>query len=484
ASGSYDFRFRLDADPAGNNILATVFTNAIPVSNGLFSTTIDFGTGWFNGSNYWLEVDVRTNATANYTGLTPLQSLTPTPYAVFASAASNVSGTVSAAQISGAMASANLSGTYGKAVTLNNAGNSFAGNGANLTSLDANNLSSGIVPDARLSANVALLNGNQTFTGANTFSGNAGSFVVNNNYSPINTGLFTGLGLQYYNNSGEGAIMSSFNDGYGFLTFYTKQGLGFPIARQMMIDGYGGVAIDQQGVNNGVINDGTTNGVDLTFGVSSGEGIASKRTAGGNQYGLDFYTDFNNRMAITQAGNVGINTTNPVAQLDVEGTSIYGGIYATTTATNGTGISGEADNGTSAYGVDGYSSGGYGVVGDSLTGSGVYANSAYGSALTIGSGAIHVTGAGIGSSTAVFIQLTSAANDTGNYTAINNPLCNGNPFAILMVTHCYNPHNGTIHTFFNKAFGVFYKGLQWNIYTEDNSTMPTNIAFNVLIIKN
>jgi hypothetical protein len=34
-----------------------VFTNAIPVTNGLFTTTIDFGAGFFNGSNYWLEGD-------------------------------------------------------------------------------------------------------------------------------------------------------------------------------------------------------------------------------------------------------------------------------------------------------------------------------------------------------------------------------------------------------------------------------------------
>src|SRR5487761_2696795 len=79
-NGLYDFRFRLDADPAGSTILATVFTNAIPVSDGLFTTTIDFGAGWFNGTNYWLEVDVRTNSAANYTALSPLQALTPTPY--------------------------------------------------------------------------------------------------------------------------------------------------------------------------------------------------------------------------------------------------------------------------------------------------------------------------------------------------------------------------------------------------------------------
>jgi hypothetical protein len=137
AGGLYDFRFRLDADPAGNTILNTMFTNAIGVTNGLFTTTIDFGPGWFAGSNYWLEVDVRTNTAANYTTLTPFQSLTPTPYAVFANTASNVSGTVSAAQLTGAVPAASLAGTYGNAIVLSNANNSFAGNGASVLNVNA-----------------------------------------------------------------------------------------------------------------------------------------------------------------------------------------------------------------------------------------------------------------------------------------------------------------------------------------------------------
>jgi len=48
---------------------------------------------------------------------------------------------------------------------------SFSGNGANLTSLNATNITTGTLSDARLSANVALLNANQTFTGNNIFSG-------------------------------------------------------------------------------------------------------------------------------------------------------------------------------------------------------------------------------------------------------------------------------------------------------------------------
>jgi hypothetical protein len=138
ATGVYDFRFRLATDSLGNNLIGSpVLTNAVSVNNGLFTATIDFGAGFFNGSNYWLEVDVKTNLAGGYTALTPLQALTPTPYAVFAATASNLSGTVPATQLTGNLSSGQLSGTYGSAVTLNNAGNSFSGNGAGLTGVNA-----------------------------------------------------------------------------------------------------------------------------------------------------------------------------------------------------------------------------------------------------------------------------------------------------------------------------------------------------------
>ena len=60
---------------------------------------------------------------------------------------------------------------------------------------------------------------------------------------------------------------------------------------------------------------------------TGGEGISSKRTSGGNQYGLDFYTSNTARMSITGGGNVGIGTQSPtMAQLQVDGTTgaIYG----------------------------------------------------------------------------------------------------------------------------------------------------------------
>ena len=83
----------------------------------------------------------------------------------------------------------------------------------------------------------------------------------------------------------------------------------------------------------------------ITFGNNSGEGIGSKRTAGGNQWGLDFYTNSTNKMSITNGGNVGIGTTTtPAAKLEVNGYTKLGSdapsikvkkLTATTDATEG-----------------------------------------------------------------------------------------------------------------------------------------------------
>ncbi|MBI2844639.1 MAG: tail fiber domain-containing protein [Armatimonadetes bacterium] len=63
----------------------------------------------------------------------------------------------------------------------------------------------------------------------------------------------------------------------------------------------GGMNIDHSDTNNGTLNPG------IVFGAPwSGEGIASKRTATGNQFGIDFYTNYTPRMRIRNDGVVTI----------------------------------------------------------------------------------------------------------------------------------------------------------------------------------
>ena len=75
-------------------------------------------------------------------------------------------------------------------------------------------------------------------------------------------------------------------------------GIGTTGSPQQFLSVHGGLNVDQANLNAGFINDGLTNGYGLTFGSGSGEGIASERIAGNNQFGLDFYTSFIQRISI------------------------------------------------------------------------------------------------------------------------------------------------------------------------------------------
>lgn len=186
ASGSYDFRFRLASDSLANNYVGSAYlTNGLAVNNGLFTTTMDFGSGVFTGSNYWLEVDVRTNGADSYTALTPLQALTPTPYAIMANNASNLLGTVPAAQLSGTLQNSSLPAnpTFSGTVTAN----AFSGSGTGLTGLNPANLSAG-------TAAINITGSAATATSANaaTTAGSATTAATANNFSGALAGDVTG----------------------------------------------------------------------------------------------------------------------------------------------------------------------------------------------------------------------------------------------------------------------------------------------------
>jgi hypothetical protein len=200
ASGTYDLRFRLFEDPFGDTQAGSgVVSNAVPIANGLFTVSLNFGGALFTGSNYWLEVDVKTNGAGSYAELAPLQMLTPAPYSIMANSASNLLGTLPAVQLNGAVSSANLAGTYSNPLTLNNPANSFvgtfSGNGSGLNSLNLsgtygnpltlNNPANNFV--GTFSGNgsgLTSLNLSGTYSNALTFSNSADVFV----------GSFTGDG--------------------------------------------------------------------------------------------------------------------------------------------------------------------------------------------------------------------------------------------------------------------------------------------------
>jgi hypothetical protein len=134
ANGIYDLTFALFEDPTAPAQVGRTQTNsAVAISNGLFTVTLDFG-AVFNGTAYWLQIGVRTNGAAAFAALTPRQAITPTPYAM---TAENVSGYIYAGQLFGTLPASLLAGTYASPVNFNNGANTFSGNGAGLTGVNA-----------------------------------------------------------------------------------------------------------------------------------------------------------------------------------------------------------------------------------------------------------------------------------------------------------------------------------------------------------
>ena len=104
ANGVYDLQFNLFAVPTGGSPIGSlVAANDTPISNGLFTVTLDFGAGQFTGAARWLEVRVRPgDSSGPFTNVAPRQAVLPTPYAIY-------SGTANAAGLVGTIAASSIS---------------------------------------------------------------------------------------------------------------------------------------------------------------------------------------------------------------------------------------------------------------------------------------------------------------------------------------------------------------------------------------
>jgi hypothetical protein len=190
ASGSYDLAFTLyNTNITGVAIAGPVTNSAVTVTNGLFTTTVDFGPGVFTGASNWLEITVSTNGANNFTTLAPRQQLTPAPYALYAESASGLSGTLLAAQLSSV---GNTSGGYG---------NFFVGPSGNSTTSGSDNTAIGV------SALGFTDGSDNTAMGADALGYNGGSDntamgfeALFNGYGSYNIGLGFRAGFNFIEN--------------------------------------------------------------------------------------------------------------------------------------------------------------------------------------------------------------------------------------------------------------------------------------------
>jgi hypothetical protein len=188
---NYDIQFRIYDAAQGTTNKVWSEQQTVTVDNGNFSVLLGEGaqigsephnaiSGAFTGgsaSDRFIGITVLGLAGGNVEIL-PRLRLLPSPYAFMAKNANAVANSTGTQVIT-------LSGTQvginkavpGSAldVTGTVTATAFSGSGANVTSISAANISSGSLADGRLSANVVLLNGGQTFSTAPTFG--SGIFI-------------------------------------------------------------------------------------------------------------------------------------------------------------------------------------------------------------------------------------------------------------------------------------------------------------------
>jgi trimeric autotransporter adhesin len=93
ANGEYDLQFTLhDAATGGSQVGGAITNENVVVTNGVFTTQLDFAAGAFGGSARWIELGVRAgNDSGGFVLLNPRQPVMPTPYALSAASANGLS---------------------------------------------------------------------------------------------------------------------------------------------------------------------------------------------------------------------------------------------------------------------------------------------------------------------------------------------------------------------------------------------------------
>jgi len=278
------------------------------------------------------------------TEMLPRLRLLPAPYAFTATSANTIVNSGGTSVVTYANSRVEVNGNL-------NVSGVVSGNGSGLTGLtlsqlpplDASSISLGLLPDARLSGNVARRDVGNALNGNQTIAGNVGIGTLGTAF-PLTLGNNTlGDKISLYGQTGntygfgiQGGLLQIHTDiassdvafGYGSSAAMTET---------MRIKGNGNVGI---GVNNPTAKLTVNGGVQARGGApAAGAGYAFAGNGGDNDSGMfssadgqvEFYGNNVERMRIAASGAVGINTPNPTATLDVNGS-----IRANSIAVNGT----------------------------------------------------------------------------------------------------------------------------------------------------
>ena len=408
ASGSYDLTFALFATNSSGVAIAGPVTNAATaVTNGLFTVTLDFGGGLFTGStNRWLEIGARTNGVGSFTTLSPRQQITPTPYAIFANTAGNLTGLFIQQNSSGApnviAGSPNnfvAGGVVGATISGGGATNYFGYVYTNSVTADLGTVSGGANNTAGFVSTVGGGSYNHAGDGDATVGGGAAN-TSSGNYATVGGGL---------NNTASGG-----NATVGGGNANTASGNYATVAGGVLNTASGYAATVSSGYNNQATNNYATVPGGL-FNIAGGQySFAAGRRAQATNDGAFVWADSQNA-PFTSTNNDsfnvraqgGVRFVTGGAGLSVDGIN-FGGQSSTNTGLDAVVSGGYANTASSSYTVVGgghanIASGPYATVGGGYinqatnyyaTIGGGLQNSASGSSATVGGGADNTASGG------------------------------------------------------------------------------------------
>ncbi|MFQ5400302.1 MAG: hypothetical protein ACE5E7_11975 [Anaerolineae bacterium] len=443
------FQFSLyDTASGGSQVGSTVTKSSVSVTDGLFTTELDFGSSAFDGNARYLQIAVKCTGESSYTTLNGRVALNPAPYALSLRPGAVISGTTgtmltgwSETETSAAV------GLYGYAKSSNYA--AYGVEGA------ADGTGTGVYGQAPYEGVAGLASASTGASYGVTGTSDSSSGTGVKGYARASSGTTYGVYGQAQSSSGYGVYGTAPSNGvYGEGSSLTGATYGV-YGKSLSASGYG-----VYGDN--IASTGTPYGV---YGIASSTGSATS-------YGV--YGKSNSSVG---TGVGGIAPTNGVygEASNSSGSTwgVYGksssadgyGVYGTNANTNGAGVRGETVNGNGVEGVVDWTNSGTGV--------GVYgAGGFYGSAARLenantGIPAVTIQNLGGGSSPALVVTgtthlegavtwkpITSSLSlpaaafnpNSGGYTFTNNghTLTPGNVSSTLYLTPVQLPQGATV----------------------------------------
>src|SRR5882672_6137333 len=321
ANGIFDFDFGLfDANSGGSRIGSADFAPGVPVSNGLFTVSLDFGAN-FPGAVRWLEIAVRTNGTAIFTPLSPRQQLRPTPYAIYASVAAGLFNGLSIQQntngapnmIGGSSVNYISSGVVGATISGGGVENYLNQHYTNSVTGSFGTVGGGAANTAGAYATVGGGYGN---TASDNFATVGGGYLntVSDNFATVGGG-YGNTASDLYAAVGGGSGNTASN------TYASVSG-GSGNTASGESAAVGGGYLNTASGRYATVAGGTLNTASGDFSFAAGFRAKANHQGAfvwGDSQGVDFASTANDQFLIRAQAGVGINNNNPQAPLHITG---------------------------------------------------------------------------------------------------------------------------------------------------------------------